>query len=316
MPGTTFLRPAAIPAATTAGILAGFALSRFAASTLEVSGPLGRLLELIELVLAISICFSLAWLTATLVGLALARNAGNGARRPKLTYQLVSTIVFAAAAFLAVSLLTDGSLLGAVASSGIAIAILGISLRNVAADIFAGIALSLERSFRLSDWIEIEDGIAGRVVEINWRATRIETRDRIHIIVPNGQLARDRITNYSTPSRRYRHQIEITLDHSVPVDVAKSLLLQAAIDAPGILSTPEPDVRIKDYAPNGLIYVVRFWVLDYVQEVDCRDAVLSNFDRLLRSNAIAPPHLHHRFVAVGPGDSIALQHRREMNSVG
>ena len=44
-------------------------------------------------------------------------------------------------------------------------------------DVFAGIALGLEQTYRIGDWVALEVGLGGRVVEITWRATRIETRE-------------------------------------------------------------------------------------------------------------------------------------------
>jgi small-conductance mechanosensitive channel len=248
----------------------------------------------IRLLAGASSYLSAAWLASRLVGMALARNGGGPSRAPKLMHELVSAGFFVAASLATIVFAFDGSVLGAAATSGVLIAVLGFSLRNVVADIFAGIALSLERSYRIGDWIEIGDGPRGRVLEINWRATRIETRDKVHVVVPNGQIAQERLTNFSVPQRHYRQRFQIAIDHSVPAERAKRLLTEAAKSADCIVRRPPPDARLVAYEPSGLVYVVRYWVPGSAQELDCRDAILSAIDRTFREERLPPPQRYYR----------------------
>ncbi|MBX6372781.1 MAG: mechanosensitive ion channel family protein [Acetobacteraceae bacterium] len=201
----------------------------------------------------------------------------------------------------------EGSVLGAAATSGVIVAVLGFSLRGVMTDVFAGIAFGLERTYRIGDWIELESGLAGRVVEINWRATRIETRDKVQVVTPNGRIAQQRVTNYSAPRPQYRQQLRITLDHALPAEEAKRLLAEAAATAPGILAEPPPDARLVAYEPDGLVYVVRYWVPSFVQEIECRDAVLATVDGVLRRRAVPAPHRRHRLRLEQPDGRAAAE---------
>ena len=132
------------------------------------------------------------------------------------------------------------------------------------------------------------------MVEINWRSTRIETLDKVQAVVPNGRIAQQRVTNYSAPRPTYRQQVRLTLDHALPAGEAKSLLAKAAAAAPGVLPQPPPDARLVAHEPDGLVYVVRYWVPSFAQEVDCRDAVLTAVDGALRRRAVPAPHRRHR----------------------
>jgi small-conductance mechanosensitive channel len=69
-------------------------------------------------------------------------------------------------------------IVGLVTTSGILIAIIVFALRGMISDIFAGIALNIERPLKKGDWIELNDGSIGQVQEINWRATRLLTREK------------------------------------------------------------------------------------------------------------------------------------------
>jgi small-conductance mechanosensitive channel len=299
------LRRIAWPLAATlgsAGLLIGEPL---ALRALDLPEPEPGGLQVVRLLLGASAYFAAAWLATRLVGIALT-GASNGRRRsPKLLQDLLGAAVFGAAALATIALVFEGSALGAAATSGVIVAVLGFSLRGVMADIFAGIALGLERAYRIGDWIAIEGGLGGRVVEINWRSTRIETLDRVQAVVPNGRIAQQRVTNYSAPRPNYRQQLRLTLDHALPAEEAKRLLAEAAATAPGVLPQPPPDIRLFAHEPDGLVYMVRYWVPSFAQEMDCRDAVLTAVDRALRQRAVPAPHRRHRLRFDGPDGGAA-----------
>src|SRR3546814_10460973 len=98
------------------------------------------------------------------------------------------------------------SVSGALASSGIVIAVVGFAIRNVVADPFSGIALGLEAPYRIGDWVEIDGVINGRVIEIAWRTSRLLSRDPTYMIVPNGQIRPQKPTNFSPPQNPSRPQ--------------------------------------------------------------------------------------------------------------
>src|SRR5690606_31158932 len=109
--------------------------------------------------------------------------------------------LFLAAAVATVILVFGDSLSGALASSGLFLAVLGFAIRNSLADVLSGIALGVEAPYRIGDWVEIDTTLRGRVVEIGWRTTRLLTPDDTYSILPNSQIARQRLTNYSAPRR-------------------------------------------------------------------------------------------------------------------
>ncbi len=254
---------------------------------LQVAGvsPDGAAAIAPRVVLAAASCFSVAWLAARLVVLALER-ANPRRRLPKLFQETVSAAFFLAALVATFALALDGTVAGSLATSGVVIAILGFALRNVIADVVLGMALGLERSYRIGDWLKIDNGVSGVVVEINWRTTRLLTRNQTHVILPNSRIAQRQLINYSAPERRYRDQLRICLPHSLPVAEAKRVLLAAAQNACRTHAGPPPDVRAVAYAREGIEYTVRYWVPNHAEEADCRDALLSAIDTLLRSEGL------------------------------
>lgn len=241
-------------------------------------------------VLAGGFCyFAAAWLAARLAGLALERMARSRQRVPRLLQEILAAAFFFVALVATIMLILGHSVSGALASSGIVVAVVGFAIRNVVADTLSGIALGLEAPYRIGDWVDIDGVINGKVIEIGWRTSRLLSRDSTYMIVPNSQIARQKLTNFSAPRQHYRAQLQITLNHRLDVASAKQMLVTAAKRSALILPEPAPDVRVLSYDREGIIYAVRYWVPSFANEVDCRDSVLSEIDAELRKAQVPPP---------------------------
>ncbi len=233
--------------------------------------------------------FATAWLVSRLVALALDQATARRRPYPRLLKDLIAALLFLFAFAATVALFMGQGAVGALAGSGLILAMLGFAIRNVVADTLSGIALGVEGPFRIGDWIDIDGLARGKVIEIGWRTTRVLTRDSAYLILPNSQIARQRITNYSAPKSQYRAQVTILLDHSIPIDVARKVMLDAIKGAKLIQQDPPPDVRVLSYEEGGITYGLRYWLSRFDRDIDCRDEVYSLIDNALREiGSIAP----------------------------
>lgn len=251
--------------------------------------------------------FSAAWLGGRLVGFALERTRPRKQQVPRLLVELATAALFIAAGMATVMLVVGQSLSGALAGSGLVIAVLGFALRNALADVFSGIAVGIEAPYRIGDWVAIDDATRGRVIEIGWRTTRLLTRDDTYMILPNSQIARQKLTNYSAPRRKYRAQVQVVLSHEISISEAKVMLAAAAARPSIIVSSPVPDVRVASYDADGIRYHVRFWVPSFADDIDCRDAVFSEIDVALRALALPLPVPRLRLLAAEPADQLRIR---------
>jgi small-conductance mechanosensitive channel len=89
------------------------------------------------------------------------------------------------------------------ATTAVGAVILGFALQETLSNLFAGLAIQVEKPFRVGHWVTI-GGQNGLVSEITWRATKIRTKAGNFVIVPNSVLARDTITNFSEPTLETR----------------------------------------------------------------------------------------------------------------
>lgn len=244
--------------------------------------------------------YSGAWLLSRMIGAALGRS-GNGRRKvPRLLGELVTAALFLAATVATVAMLLGQSAGSALASSGLIIAILGFAIRNVLADVLSGVALGLEAPFRIGDWIEIDGTIRGRVIEIGWRTTRLRTLNDTYMILPNSEISRQRMTNYSAPRSHYRASLEIVLGHDIPVSEGKALLELAARSSESVMKSPKADVRALSYGTEGVRYAVRYWVPSFVDNTDCRDEMLVAVDAAIRERGLPPPYSRIKLVTDEP----------------
>lgn len=232
-----------------------------------------------------------AWLGSRMFGLFAERRSHRKRPYPRLFHDLVATLLFLIALVSSAALLLDQGVLGALAGSSLVLAMLGFAIRNVVADTLSGIALGIEAPYRISDWIDIEQVARGRVIEIGWRTTRILTADSTYMILPNSQIARRRITNFSAPKPQYRAQLVIKLGHDLPVKTAKSLILKTLSGAKLIQAAPPPDVKVQELASDGIHYAVQFWLSRFERDADARDEVLSLIDCALRHENIPAPRV-------------------------
>ncbi len=226
--------------------------------------------------------FASAWLVSRVISMALDRATVRRRPYPRLLRDLIAAVLFLIAFAATVSLFMGQGAIGALAGSGLILAMLGFAIRNVVADTLSGIALGIEGPFRIGDWVDIDGLARGKVIEIGWRTTRILTRDSTYMILPNSQIARQRISNYSAPRPQYRAQVLITLDHTMPIDKARKVMLAAVVKAKLIQQEPSPDVRVLSYDEGGITYALRYWLSRFDRDVDCRDEVYSLVDEALR----------------------------------
>ncbi|WP_108482621.1 mechanosensitive ion channel family protein [Oceaniglobus ichthyenteri] len=244
--------------------------------------------------------FALAWLVSRLMALALDRSRGKRRPHPRLMKDLIAAVLFMVAFAATVTLFMGQGAIGALAGSGILLALLGFAIRNVVADTLSGVALGIEGPFRIGDWIDIDNLAQGKVIEIGWRTTRILTSDSTYMILPNSQIARQRITNYSAPKPQFRAQIAITLDHNMPIAKARKIMLEAVRKARLIQQDPPPDLRVLAYEEGGITYAVRYWLANFERRVDCRDEVFTIIDQALRDAGTIAPYRRIELVQSSP----------------
>ena len=150
--------------------------------------------------------------------------------------------------------------------AGLGIAGLAVSfaLQSTLANIFAGISLIIDKTFKVGDKIQLDSGELGVIHDISLRSTRMRTYDNEIIVIPNDLLAKTKIKNFTQPDQSIRVTVNFAVEYgSEPADVVK--LIEAAIkrDIKGIQENPQVQVTFAEMGSSSLNFQARFWVPHY-----------------------------------------------------
>lgn len=156
-----------------------------------------------------------------------------------------------------------------IATSAIVSGILALSLQTTLGNVIGGVALQLDGSIHVGDWIQLDGGRQGKVKEIRWRHTVVETRDWDTIIVPNASLLAGNITilgkreGHDTQHRMWvNFNVDFRFSPSRVVEVVEEALRMAPI--PRVSLEPEPDAICVDFAGVNRDsfghYAARYWL--------------------------------------------------------
>jgi small-conductance mechanosensitive channel/CRP-like cAMP-binding protein len=217
-----------------------------------------------------------------------ARRRRSGTQLPKLMIDVGKLFVYFVAILIIISEVFERSLSGLLATSGFLAALIGLAVQKTIADAFAGIALNADNAIKLGDWIQTSTAVTGRVTEITWRATHLETIDGHQVVIPNSMLVANQFTNLNSPYRHFRVTKTLRMDYSVPAERV-ILILQSAMEATeGVLREPPPQVLIEDGLDAGVLYSMNYWVLDYVQSFRISRQVMINALKFVDRAGLAP----------------------------
>ncbi len=151
-----------------------------------------------------------------------------------------------------------------VATSAVTSLVLGLALQPILGNLFAGVVISLERPFRINDWVKVGN-IEGRVVSVTWRTTRLRTRENDDLILPNGKIAEEPIINYYYPHPMHVERIRVSVDYQTPPYRVQQALLNCLAGVPGVLEKPSPEVQVASFDDSAITYELRIWVDDVAQ---------------------------------------------------
>lgn len=189
-------------------------------------------------------------------------------------FALLAVVVIAAISQIGIETTSFIAIFGA---AGLAI---GMALQGTLGNLASGVMLLVFRPFKVGDFVEA-GGTAGVVEELGVFATTLKTGDNKTVIVPNGKINGDTITNYSAKATR-RVDLVMGIGYDDDIDKARATI-QALIDADSrIMKDPAPLIAVAELADSSVNFTVRLWVnsADYWGVTfDMNEAVKKRFDQ-------------------------------------
>lgn len=167
---------------------------------------------------------------------------------------------------------------GIVATSAMITAVVAFAMQDTLGNILGGVALQMDNSIQVGDWIKVED-VSGRVVDIRWRATLVETRNWETVVFPNSQLMKSK---FVVLGRRAGEPVQlrrwvwfnVALDVAAPRVIATVEAALRQVRIANVATTPPPNCVLMDMEDKGYArYAVRYWLTELLAD-DPTDAAI------------------------------------------
>lgn len=140
---------------------------------------------------------------------------------------------------------------------------IGIGLQPLFANFVSGVVLLLDRTLKVGDFVDLQSGVRGRVVEIAMRYTRVSTNDSVDVLVPNSEFVNGRVTNWTFDDTSRRLHIPFGVAYGSDKNKVREAGVAAARRIEGVLvGEPgrEPDVWLVAFGENSLNFELVVWV--------------------------------------------------------
>jgi small-conductance mechanosensitive channel/CRP-like cAMP-binding protein len=190
-----------------------------------------------------------------------------GVSMPRIVVDVVTAIA-SLIALIAVGKRAGFSVTGLITTSAVLTAVLGFAMQDTLGNLMGGLALQMDSSIRVGDWISLgANQSSGRVTEIRWRYTAIETRSWETIIIPNSVLMKGQVVVFGRrqgqPEKVRRH-IEFQVDFRTPptevLDVMRKTFMFDPVS--NMATEPPPQVLFMSVRDSYAVYAVRYWLND------------------------------------------------------
>ena len=217
-----------------------------------------------------------------LLGTLMMQRVGHTGR---LLQDLMGAVIFLIAIIAALAYVLELPVKGVLATSGALAIIVGLALQSTLSDLFSGIVLNTTKPYQIDDWIAI-DGTEGRVLDIDWRATRLQTSQGSMVVIPNSLASKAKITNFSRPVDVHGLSVSVQVSpHARPQKVIEALE-RATLGCRLLLSTPAASVAMKSTSSSGAEYEISCFVADMGHKREVRNQLFDLAFRHLQASGI------------------------------
>jgi small-conductance mechanosensitive channel len=247
-------------------VLAGFSGAIFY-SALPLNPNLKTLLQqIITIVFLYSITLVLARLSAGFANLFIHRTEGVPA-------SLISNLVKIAVLVLGTLILLQTlgvQITPIITTLGIGGLAVGLALQDTLANLFAGFYLIISKQVRTGDYVKLDGGHEGYVIDISWRNTTIRELSNNVIIVPNAKLSSAIFTNYHLPVKEITLTLNVGVDYESDLEQVEKVTVQVAKEvmqeiAPGLIAN-EPYIRFYNFGDFSIDFTLYMRVNEFFDQ--------------------------------------------------
>jgi MscS family membrane protein len=171
---------------------------------------------------------------------------------------------------------------------GLALSLAG---RDMLADIISGVMILIDRPYRIGDRVELLSlNSMGNVYEIGMRSTRILTLNNRMVIVPNSQMGKNQVINYSYPDPSFYDTTELVIAYENDVAQVKQLIINTVQGIEGVQTARTIDALLVELGDHQLRFRIGWWLTTYVDIFLVRDRVNQSVIEALKAAGIVLPY--------------------------
>lgn len=169
-----------------------------------------------------------------------------------LTNKIISIVIFLAGLMIILEHfgVSIGSLLVSLGVGSLAIA---LAAQDTLANMIAGFVIMVDRPYRVGDRIQLPSGETGDVTQIGLRSTHILNFDNNHVVVPNAEMIKSRLINYSYPHQAIRAFVDVGVKYGTDIAKVRKILLGLANNHTDVMKDPAPEVFMIDFGQSAVI---------------------------------------------------------------
>jgi small-conductance mechanosensitive channel len=270
---------------------------------------LARVIDRILLVLLIlSVTIGIARLVRDIWKLAALRS--EGAMRSSSIFSAITSLVIYAVGFMVLLQTLGVSITPMITALGVGGLAAALALQDTLANLFAGIHLIASKKFRPGDYILMDTGQEGYVIDVNWRNTELRQLPNNMVLVPNAKLAAAVVTNYAMPDTEMNLQIEIGVSYDSDLSHVEEVVLEVARqvlrDVPGGVIGFEPKLRYHTFGDSSIDMTVVLRVQQYVDRFPIQHAFIKRIHARFAEEGIEIPFpirtVHLKQIGDGAGE--------------
>ena len=194
------------------------------------------------------------------------------AAAPALLRQLVGLLVFGVCLAILVKMFLPGvDLGGLLVSSAIITAVIGLALQDTLGNLFAGLALHLEKTVEVGDLVRTGETF-GIVEELSWRAIKLHTIEGNAMLIPNSVAGKDKLEIFPRAGRPIARYLRIGIEYEASPSATRETLEAALRGMTGLVTEPKPVAYLKSFDSYAATYELRYWLDDYARYLEIDSA--------------------------------------------
>ena len=167
---------------------------------------------------------------------------------------------------------------------------IGFGLQSILGDVFSGVILLFDGSIKVGDVVEMPSEEICKVEHIFIRTSQLKTLDGKIIIVPNSNLTKDNVINWSISEKVTRFSVSVGVAYGSDTQKVKDILYQCALKHPHVEKRRNISVILEDFGDNSLQFKVFFWARKTWEILNIKSDIRFAIDQAFRQNNIKIPY--------------------------